>query len=478
MNNWEAEAFDAIINNGFFSITEPGPLHTPIRSFSISRNEKLELILETVCPFDATSSEIEHPAGTLRINNEVIELTDPTGVRARAIGVIPFNHSKSFSHRTGLGELREQAKVHYVETTLRDDVEVAYTIDWLENVEAREFLWPDIIKDKKEVSETRTIGRDGEVTMHNTDEEFSTGRGCVALSVAGTTLYLCTSRTVSKGEASRPGYIVYVGAPDEDTRRKIRTTLSFCLDVYLVYLGTTTFNNEWHTIYIKSISAYSIGRRVFELPVLPPAPLGYQYERQITSLALSRMVNGIYAQHDDLKFDTLSWIYWHAKCATMQTAAADFGGAIEGLQRNYVTAHPEDIETKLITDPKLWKILSREFHQAISRLDVAAENKEILANRVGILNDVPATEALRRLLAKINLGFGSDESRAWGQRNRAAHGREIEDEDRHQAIRDTNLLRGLLRRMLLRITNASDTYHDYSTLGFPTRNLSEPPSST
>ncbi len=39
-----------ILNKGFFEITDPGPLHQPIRSFSIRRDEKLHLILETEAP--------------------------------------------------------------------------------------------------------------------------------------------------------------------------------------------------------------------------------------------------------------------------------------------------------------------------------------------------------------------------------------------------------------------------------------------
>jgi hypothetical protein len=43
---WQREAFE-LINEGHFRITDAGPLHAPINSFSIQRNQKLELILET-----------------------------------------------------------------------------------------------------------------------------------------------------------------------------------------------------------------------------------------------------------------------------------------------------------------------------------------------------------------------------------------------------------------------------------------------
>ena len=80
MSNWDSESFDAIINHGHFSIRQPGPLHIPIQSFVIRRNEKLELVLETHCPENAKSNAIEHPSGTVRINTDAIELTNIGGV--------------------------------------------------------------------------------------------------------------------------------------------------------------------------------------------------------------------------------------------------------------------------------------------------------------------------------------------------------------------------------------------------------------
>jgi hypothetical protein len=54
MNHWEGESFESIINNDF-QVTNAGPLHEPIRKISIRRDEKLHLILETVCPETAQS---------------------------------------------------------------------------------------------------------------------------------------------------------------------------------------------------------------------------------------------------------------------------------------------------------------------------------------------------------------------------------------------------------------------------------------
>jgi hypothetical protein len=56
-----AEECIQLLNKGLFEITNAGPLHQPIRSFSIRRDEKLRLILETESHPTATSSDTHQP---------------------------------------------------------------------------------------------------------------------------------------------------------------------------------------------------------------------------------------------------------------------------------------------------------------------------------------------------------------------------------------------------------------------------------
>jgi hypothetical protein len=475
MSNWDSESFDEVINRGHFSITQPGPLHTPIHSFAVRRNEKLELVLETHCPEDAKSDAIQHPSGTVRINTDTIELTNIGGLKACAIGVQPLHVLTSLNHETGARGLCERSRIQeYIEATLRDDIYPNYTIDWLENLQAHDFIWPDSIKDNKQITETRAVGGQGGIILSSTEEERAFGQRCVAFTVAGFQLYLCVSRSSNSGERSTQGCIIYVGTPDEDVRRKIRTAISYSLGTYLVYLGNTAYSHDWQTIYIKAVSAYSIGRRVFDLPVLPPAPLGSRFQHEITSQALGRMVNGIYSQYDSLKFGSLSWAYWHALCATMHIAAAHFGAAIEALERNYVKAHHESFKTTLVSERAAWRTFLCEIRQAIIKLEIPDEDKQILLDRIGSLNETPRSITMKRLLETIDIELGEDEQRAWKRRNDAAHGNEIRQEEQLQVIRDTKLLRGIFDRMLLRIVNGSDIYYDYVTVGFPVRNLRDP----
>jgi hypothetical protein len=48
------------------------------------------------------------------------------------------------------------------------------------------------------------------------------------------------------------------------------------------------------------------------------------------------------------------------------------------------------------------------------------------------------------------------------------------DEDPIAIIRETKLLKLIFHRILLKITNGSDTYRDYYSLKFPIRKLEDP----
>jgi hypothetical protein len=105
-----------VLNGGHFTVVEPGPLHTPIERFSIRRDEKLRLILETEVPPSATSAAVVHPPGTVRMTTERVLLRNIGGVDAELAGVIPFNLK---SNTVGLNEKARQewAQVHIAKTS-------------------------------------------------------------------------------------------------------------------------------------------------------------------------------------------------------------------------------------------------------------------------------------------------------------------------------------------------------------------------
>lgn len=474
MAAWEKDPTESIINGGYFQIMEPGPLHAPIQSFSICRDEKLEFVLTTRAPAGAASKAKEFPSGTVRLNTERVELDSIGGVKASFVGVISRRVTIGSDER-GIGELREEAKVHVVEGRMPGHEEPKYSIDWLGNVAGHSFHWPDSIRTETVTSITRRLGRDDDTTeLNDVHEQVSSSMGAVKLVVSGTEFYLCATSSKPDEDPLKSGCIVYLGTPDDEFRKKIRNCLSFALGVYLVYLGTTRFTKEWRIADFKSISAYSMDRKAFHLVTLPSAPLHPSWQFGIERAILSRIVNAIFAQYDTLKFGDLSWAYWHALGATPHIAAVHFGAAIEALLRRYVEGQPDKFPTKLIEDRAVWKILKEQVEATVEGLSIPEDNRSILLANLGSLNRVPLKTLMDRVLAELGIKLSETEKEAWKRRDDAAHGNEIEPGGELTLIRDNKLLGIIFHRLLLRMTNASDLYFDFCTGGFPTRKLEDP----
>jgi hypothetical protein len=478
MYDWEWEDIEGVINDKTFRIIDAGPLHSPITSFSLKRTEELGLILTTSAPGHAKSAVPPPVTGTVRYSTHTVQLSGPANYKATLRGVDPTGLRTTFNTRDGSSELHQTAIVHWAEVS-SDDQEPSYVIDWFENVRSSPFFWPHSVTDKNEGVRTRTV----DTNNINDDLAISSkingggggSRTCVSFTIDGVQMYLCALDRKGHAERRHPGCIVYRGTPDETFREKIRTSVSFSLGTYLVHLGSSSFSDQWHPTSFKGVSAYSLALRAFDFPALPPAPLGERYVWEINPQMFTRAVKAIYDNYDMLQFTSLSWQYWHALCATMHIAGVHFGAAIEALKRAYVEAHRDRFQTALIRDKSQWKGFARPILATVATLPIPENIKRTLKNKVGGLNEPPVRMMIEQLVKEIGITISEEELNAWGRRNMAAHGHHPEYGKELQIIRDTKLLQVLFHRMLLRMTNASDTYHDYCSANMPIRRLADPP---
>jgi hypothetical protein len=470
----ECEAL-ALLREGHFQISEPGPLHAPIHLFSIHRNEKLELILQTRTPPDARSNAPNYPSGTVRLNTDTVELTNFAGIKAKLFGIQTFRHEPANDYTGEQGQLAEHAKIHRINLAIESEEKTAYIIDWVDNLEMRPFSWPDTVKTAKSASDTITVALgDDVITLTHSEGRDGISWNAAKLTVSAVDIYVCASDGAEMELGQKRGCIIYVGAPDDEFRKKVRNALSFALGVYLVDLGSTAYNGNWETLSFELRRGYSIEGRVFDIPALLPAPLHPRWQNGIERIPLNRAVNGIVAKYDELDFGNLAWAYWHAVCATPHIAGVHFGAAIEALQRQYIEANSTKIQTKIILDRTIWKKFSEEVKQLIGALSLPDEAKEALRENIGPLNRVHQRAKMKAVLQEINIALGAAEELAWKRRDDAAHGNAMEPGEEPDLIQDNKLLRVIFHRMLLRITNATDSYFDYATPDFPIRNLADP----
>lgn len=468
---WE-ECLD-VLNGGHFTVVEPGPLHTPIESFTIRRDEKLRLILETAVPPNATSAAVVHPPGTVRMTTERVLLRNIGGVDAELAGVIPFSLK---SNTVGLAEKsrQESVQVHIARTNYAQGGPATYTIDWLENLPSSPFVWPASSRVVSTTRSSRAIALDDGITITRENERFRSSNNAAKLTVEGWTFYICALDREDQAGAIKPGCIVFDGTPDDAFRKKVRTALSFALGPFLVDLGTTHYDKDWHIVSTLARSAYTLGRRAFDMGPEQLAPLGPRYLNELNPAQLNRAITALVRAFEELDLANLSWAYWHACAATPHIAPAHFGAAIESLQNAYIKSHPGVVAESWVPRAD-WKTLRTNMAAAIDGATISDQAKAALKVKLATFNTVDQRPRLKAVMTAIGLQLGDDEDAAWRRRNRAAHGTPVPEGEELAAIRDMKLLKGLFGRLLLRITNAADQYIDYTSPNFEYRNLADAP---
>ena len=475
MLDWKNQSI-GLLNQGDFQIVEPGPLHVPIEGFAIRRDENLALTLETKAARTAKSRAVQHPSGMVTLNTEQVELANISGIKAVLSGVQTRSVS-TLQDGPRLSGLKEIAGIHQLTVTPGDPEKAAYTIEWLENLPVSPFIWPDSIRFETETTTVWSIAlsEDG-ITLSDADRRGGLHYAAARLTVAGNALYVCALGKLDGSSGIKPGCIIYIGTPDDLARKKIRTALSLALGVYLIELGHTLYDQEWQIVFAAVRSAYSLGQRAFDLLPMPLAPLSDRnWQHDLGRAKLTQLVNALFSAYEALDLGNLSWAYWHARTATVHIAPAHFGAAIEALQRAYDKSHPGLIATTVL-DRAQWKPLKDAISRVIAAATIPEDSKAIMSGNVHKINHAPQREILKAIFRATGIDLGADEDAAWRRRNDAAHGTPIPEGEELAAIREMKLLTGLFHRMLLRISDASDAYIDYVSLGHPLRPLKEPPS--
>ena len=474
---WDREPFPKIVNNEHFDFVDPGPLHSPIKSFKLRRTEKFALTLETVCGKEAVVSEFLRDDRVIGEPNQRAEIRSIGGLTVRLMGVIPETIRTRESYRRDIAELRETAHVFGIEAEFAKKSDAAFTIDWLENL--RDYYhWPVVVMDEDDIAFKRAYGRGpNAVVLADKNGEHSSRSAALKLTVAGIEFQLTTNRPKEQTEQIRPGYILYRGTPDEETRRKIRTVLSFTLGMYLVYLGHSTYGADSQLQSFRAIRSYSMDMRAFDLHVLPPAWLGAKSHNVLDTAKVSRLASALYAHYDELDFGNLSWGYWHAMCAPLHIKAVHFGAIIEALQRNYLTGHTSEFSEKVIGNSVKWDAVVKAANTVLDDVDMTDDQKALLRGNIGRLNQIPRSIVTDRLLQRLGLVLSEDEMQAWKRRHDAAHGNPMTTGLERDVVRDSHLMRVIFNRMILRIVDGNDHYYDYAAQPSPTyqiRNLRDP----
>lgn len=468
------ECFDSSIKDDLFSIVDVGPLYGPIISFTIERNKNLQLKLKTISESNSKTNRITPKANSVTaIDGEVKFQSSHNDSIAIAWGITPYNNLIKFSQTPSPSSSREETSlVKSIKWKREEAKKTAYTIDWIENLSNR-FLWPHSDETKNNFKEERRfIAGNDQLVIESSTQSEGLSRSCAQIQV-GSYKVIIGKSPVKKTNVNNPGFILYIGDPDEEIRKKIRDCLSYLLGDFFIYLGWTSFDAEWKRTCFCAVSAHALYDKAQGISGRPPAPLGYQYELQISPDLLSQMASSLFDIYDSYKLQNVFWNYWHAKAAPVHMAAVHFGAAIESLQRTYFKNTKKGAQLLLIKDKELWDKIYQNIIEVIDSHNIPAAEKLIITNKAKTLNNAPQSSISEKFFENLNLEISDLEKKAWSNRNKAAHGASIKEGDEIKSIRENKILMILINRIVLSLNNSGKEYYDYYSIDRPIRKITE-----
>ncbi|MBN1839809.1 MAG: hypothetical protein JW802_07190 [Campylobacterales bacterium] len=472
MSILDGENFADIINEAYWKRIETETLFVPINKLEIERDENQNLILTTYSHENATSNAKNTLLGSVRNNDDSLKIVlSFSEDEIHMSGINSFNKNVTIDQENF--QRIEKTSVHMIQYIPKKKQKAHYTIEWIDNLDQNFYFYPDTIQTEEiHTNNIKLLSFNDSVELKSSSKKGNSSRACIYLNINGQELYIGKCTKQNKLHDMGSGFILYKGTPSEKKRRKIRDCLSYALDRYIVYLGYTTYNDNWKWLDFKAIRGYSINNAVYNIHTLPPTPLCPKNVNGIDNKLIMRLVNALHKHYDELELQHILWLYWHARCAPIHMAAVHYGGAIEFLIDNYIKIHPTKFK-KSILEKDNWATLFNKAKEILDTFNIDQTTKEILKNKISNLNQMPYTLKEKQFLDLLQIKFTNIEKSAWQQRNHAAHGKKTESDKTISLIREVKILRNILNRFILQITQGSDKYIDYYSIGHPRRNLTE-----
>jgi hypothetical protein len=284
----------------------------------------------------------------------------------------------------------------------------------------------------------------------------------------------------------KPGFLEFDNLnsnclPSEDTKQTILSALSFALGRQLVSVGGTSLAKDGDRIGFTSREIHLLGENAYKQPNKPPTSLGLvQQEWCLDERKISRIISAVATKMETINIEYPLFLIWLGLTSPLDVQAAHLGAAIESLRDSYCTVENE-LSTLLV--PKgTWKTKIRKplidaFDKIITSLDKGSidnTGQEILRRKLKDLNKKSSNMQYEEFFDLLPLKVGKVELQALRERNRPAHGHRYKPSEYHKLSMTINALYSLFNRLVLKMTNASDCYIDYSTYGYPVRDIDHP----
>lgn len=470
MSLWNWDPFEETLSKLFLTLEQSELLPDEINEFTLKRVRDHKLILTTKSPATCRVLQEEIPLGKIYKNEAYVTLKSPFGT-GRLSGVYRSHSETNFlgSIKDSTTNLYELQSIEFLYQTKRS---TTHTIDYVANIPSH-YIWPSFFDEEIASTSSRTFLGDQPIIFQIQNKRKHASRKCLRLTINECDIVL---GSIEQGsiEAERPGYILYAGSPDEITRRRIRDCLSFAFGAPLIHFGHACYCGEGNLTELVAITPQTVNGRAWDIAGTPPAPITELDGRSnlLSVKLIERVAQSLFEHMSKYNLEILPWRLWYAETAPYFMRPAYYGALIEGIQKSYINDSKNKICHSIIEKSK-YKAARKLLERYLNKLKIDETSRRLFLEKLNNGNAAPQKIIAQRFYSNLNLALGNLEISAWNNRNDAAHGNEILEDKKITFIRETKILRVMLNRIVLCITNGSDTYFDYFTYSHPIRQLGD-----
>ena len=467
-----------------FKVTQHGCFPSCIEKIELSRGSDLKLLALGKGNGDLDFSQDDR-IKNLRPGEFLPDLEDTLGntefgelVRLKGVSLRSYN-SNLLEEKVFIN-----AEVNEVEV-INCEAPITTLVEWIVNFSLEPYTFSRSTKRKQSDTFTRPRSERDKIERNSIREENITlDHFCCDCAVDGKNWSLVVGNVTEKIAAAKclSGFIEFSDInnclPSENTKQIILASLSFTIGRQVVSAGSTSLAEGGDRVSYTVKKVCLLGQEnAYKQPSMPPTPLDHTLQQSfVDENKVSSIVNAVAAKMKDLNMEYPLFLLWLGQVSPLDVRAAHLGAAIESLRDSYY-----NLETTLL--PKnVWKTAIKEpliktFDDVTANLDEATKESaaiNILRNKLGNLNDKSSNMKYDEFFNLISLKIGEVEKAALRERNRPAHGSRYSSNQYPGLAMTTNALYTLFNRIVLKLTKAADCYIDYSTYGYPVRDIDHP----
>lgn len=470
MDIWDKDPLSDFIKIFLVDLGSSEEFPEKINEFEIARDNESNIILHIFSHASDHPKRKDIPLGLVYNLDNSVDLNGYIG-SGKLVGISRFSVNSKFGDINSSTATESKYSINQV-NYLTPNLEVEYTIDKIANLPDN-YLWPDSITDKTSGRQERTFtGKPPIEIVTSAPTIHNMSRACARFELGGHSVIISTMNNSNIPKSKKPGYIYYSGHPSKETRIKIRACLSLTFGLPLVYFGSNLYTQDGGMVGFEAVSPSTIGGSAWGIVSQPFAPITVGTSNMLDGGLLQKIANSYFDNYDTMGLRGFIFRLWYAEIAPIHMKAAYYGAMIESIQSRETVKFESKISNTIIGKSeyrKAVKILSR----FLQRQNIPSEAKQLFSNKIQGGNIAPQRVIAERFYSALDLCLGPLELTAWHRRNDAAHGTEELPGSEIENFRSTKILRVILGRIMIKITNSSTQYIDYYTFNHPIRQLSD-----